>query len=188
MAWNNITNLTSYQYICGFCNQKVASEKGWFEGNINLGPRIYICPDCEKPTYFEGISQTPGIIYGNDVEGIDDEATNSLYKEARNCCSTESYTASVLCCRKLLMNIAVSKGASKNLSFNQYVEYLSENHFIPPGSEDWVHHIRRKGNEATHEIAIMEKEDAEELITFIEMLLRFIFEFPSKINRSSPKL
>lgn len=84
------------------------------------------------------------------------------------------------------MNIAVSQGAEEGISFKQYVEYLSENHYTPPGSDEWVHHIRTKGNEATHEISIMEKDDAEELITFIEMLLKFIYEFPSKMKKKTP--
>ena len=107
----------------------------------------------------------------------------TLYNEARNCTSCNSYTASVLCCRKLLMNIAVSKGADEGLNFIKYIEYLSDKNFIPPNGKDWVDHIRTKGNEATHEISIMKKEDAEELITFIEMLLKFIYEFPATIKR-----
>lgn len=173
---------SSRKYICGYCKNNVASKTGWVYKRGKLNPIIYICPHCDCPTYFEGTSQTPGVSYGNDVDGIEDEATNLLYYEARDCCSTESYTASVLCSRKLLMNIAVSKGADEGLSFNKYVEYLSDNHFIPPGSEEWVHHIRKKGNEATHEIDIMEKDDAIELIMFIEMLLKFIYELPAKMK------
>jgi hypothetical protein len=33
----------------------------------------------------------------------------------------------------------------------------------------------------THEIALMMKTDAEELIAFTEMLLKFIYEFPSRV-------
>jgi hypothetical protein len=44
-----------------------------------------------------------------------------------------------------------------------------------------VDHIRKKGNEANHEIAIMSRTDAEELISFIEMLLKFMYEFPARI-------
>ena len=55
--------------------------------------------------------------------------------------------------------------------------------FIPPDGKAWVDHIRTKGNEATHEIAIMKKEDAEELIIFIEMLLKIIYEFPETIKK-----
>jgi len=53
----------------------------------------------------------------------------------------------------------------------------------------WVDHIRKKGNEANHEIVIMKKGDALDLITFIEMLLKFIYEFPSRIppKPSEPK-
>jgi hypothetical protein len=65
------------------------------------------------------------------------------------------------------------------------VNYLSDNGFVPPDGKDWVDHIRTKGNEATHEIKIMSKEDAEELLSFAEMLLKFIFEFPAKMKRKT---
>jgi hypothetical protein len=82
------------------------------------------------------------------------------------------------------MHIAVSKGADEGLNFFDYVQFLKDNHFIPPGSEAWVDQIRKKGNEANHEIVIMQKEDAEDLISFVEMLLRLIFEFPAKMKAS----
>ena len=79
------------------------------------------------------------------------------------------------------MNIAVSQGATPGLKFIEYVEYLSQNGYVPPKGKGWVDHIRKKGNEATHEIALMTKEDANDLISFSEMLLKFIYEFPAKI-------
>jgi hypothetical protein len=54
---------------------------------------------------------------------------------------------------------------------------------VPPNGEEWVDHIRQKGNEANHEIVLMSSEDAKDLITFIEMLLKFIYEFPNKIKK-----
>ena len=42
-------------------------------------------------------------------------------------------------------------------------------------------HIRKKGNEANHEIKLMTAEDATELISFSEMLMKFIYEFPSRV-------
>jgi hypothetical protein len=66
-----------------------------------------------------------------------------------------SFTSAVLTCRKLLMHIAVEKGAPTNQSFLQYVEYLEQNHYVPPGGKGWVDYIRTKGNEANHEIKIM---------------------------------
>ncbi len=79
------------------------------------------------------------------------------------------------------MNIAVEQGATAGGSFVSYVEYLASGGFIPPNGRQWVDHIRKKGNEATHEIALMSRGDAEELILFLEMLLKFIYEFPAKI-------
>src|SRR6266571_7617624 len=108
-------------------------------------------------------------------------SVNELYEEARRCSSQNCFTAAVLLCRKMLMNIAVAQGATEGLRFIEYVTYLSDKGFVPPNGKHWVDHIRKKGNEATHEIALMAEGDAKELISFIEMLLRFIYEFPSLV-------
>jgi len=79
------------------------------------------------------------------------------------------------------MNIAVAQGAKEGLKFIEYVEYLANNGYIPPNGKTWVDHIRRKGNEATHEISLMTQTDAEELVSFVEMLLKFVYEFPSRV-------
>ena len=79
------------------------------------------------------------------------------------------------------MNVSVSVGAGAGLKFIEYVEYLAANGYVPPNGKGWVDHIRKKGNEATHEIQIMGEQDAKDLISFSEMLLKFIFEFPNKI-------
>ncbi len=78
------------------------------------------------------------------------------------------------------MNVAVTQGAKPGLNFVVYVEELRKMEFIPPNGRAWVDHIRQKGNEATHEVVSMTKENAEELIDFAEMLLRFVYEFPNR--------
>ena len=179
--------IKSRDFICGHCGSPLASERGWYAySGGHIVACIYICHKCNQPTYFApGVKQIPGVAYGNPVHNIPDQSVESLYEEARNCTASNASTAAVLCCRKLLMNIAISKGASEGQKFIEYVEYLSDKGFVPPGGKDWVDHIRRKGNEATHEIAIMEREDAEELLSFVEMLLKFIYEFPAKMKRKT---
>jgi len=81
------------------------------------------------------------------------------------------------------MNIAVQEKASPGLKFIEYVEYLSNKGFVPPNGKHWVDHIRKKGNEATHEIALMTQTDAKDLLGFVEMLLRFIYEFPEMVPK-----
>jgi hypothetical protein len=187
LNWLHHLGITSKSYNCGYCGKSLASEKGYLgqDEAKNIRGSIYICHFCFKPTYFDHSkeSQTPGPTFANNVNDISDKNVEALYLEARNSYSSNSFTAAVLVCRKLLMHIAVSKGAEENLSFIAYVEYLSNNNYIPPDAKDWVDHIRTKGNEANHEINIMKKEEAEDLIQFIEMLLKMIYEFPASIKR-----
>jgi hypothetical protein len=122
-------------------------------------------------------------LFGNSVQDTPEQTVQQLYEEARKTTGAGAYTAAVLCCRKLLMHIAVSKGAKAGDSFASYVQFLGDNNYIPPDAKDWVDHIRKKGNEANHEIAIMSREDAEELLAFCEMLLKVIFEFPAAVKR-----
>ena len=122
---------------------------------------------------------------GHPVKHLPEEL-EALYSEARECTSNNCYTAAVMVCRKILMNISVDRGADLGLRFIEYVNYLSDNGYIPPNGKHWVDHIRKKGNEANHEITIMEQQDAEELVIFVEMLLRFIHEFPSMVPQ--PKI
>lgn len=181
MDWQKLSDLNAHVFICGHCGEKVSSSKGYYSGNSNN--YVYICPNCKEATYldFDAGKQSPGAPFGNEVKNVP-ENINKLYGEARRCMSIQSYTTSVMACRKLLMNIAVEKGAKERLSYRQYVDFLEEQHYTPPDSKELIDHIRKKGNEANHEIKIMKKEDAEELIGFIEMLLKFIYEFSSKMK------
>lgn len=190
LNWSKIETLQSKNYTCGHCNNQIASEKAYYAVDPQRSTIvcfIYICHHCSKPTFFDVTSgmQIPGASFGNDVNDIDDKGVEALYNEARRCYSANAFTSVVLSCRKLLMHISVSKGAEEGLKFIQYVEYLAASNYIPPDAREWVDQIRSKGNEATHEIVIMKREDAEDLLTFVEMLLRILYEFPANIKRKT---
>lgn len=182
IAWYGTNSLDSVAFRCGYCGNAVATNQGYFaqRGIGGHSARIYICPHCAKPTFFLGNSYSPRVAPGDDVQHLPD-LVSSLYREARNCVAAEAYTASVLACRKLLMNIAVAQGAKENLKFIEYVEYLANSGYVPPNGRGWVDLIRKKGNEATHEIVLMGPDDAAKLLSFVEMLLKFIFEFPAHV-------
>ena len=178
MAWNQVQNIGSLQYTCGHCGNIVATHVGFYSNN---NQKIYICPHCDQPTHLDAHEhQYPDVAPGNDVNHLPEEL-GLLFKEARNCVAASAYTGSVLLCRKLLMNIGVKQGADEGKSFIYYVNFLADQGYIPPNGRGWVDHIRRKGNEATHEIALMSKADCEDLIAFSEMLMKFIYEFPNKV-------
>lgn len=185
MSWSGVQALNARSFTCGFCGKLVASAQG-FASKKTPQTRIYVCPNCEKPTFFpeEGV-QVPGIAPGAEVQHLPQDVAG-LYSEARNAVAIGSYTAAVLSCRKLLMHIAVAQNAPQGKSFLEYVEHLADSGYVPPNGRGWVDHIRTKGNEANHEIRLMAKEDAEELISFAEMLLKFIYEFPERIPKAQP--
>jgi hypothetical protein len=67
-----------------------------------------------------------------------------------------------MACRKILMHIAVNRGApAEDTSFKQYVEYLDGHGYVPPDGKAWVDYIKDRGNEANHEIKAFEREDAD---------------------------
>ncbi|MEO8385728.1 MAG: DUF4145 domain-containing protein [Betaproteobacteria bacterium] len=183
--WHGVGTHRAKKFVCGYCGQTVASEKGWItEGNAPHS-YVYVCPHCTAPTFFAPNGQVPGVVPGEEVGHLP-EHVKALYREARQCVAVNSCTASVLASRKLLMHIAVAQGAKAGETFMAYVEYLAANGFVPPNGKGWVDHIRKKGNEANHEISLMTPADADELIAFSEMLLKFIYEFPNRVPKGGP--
>lgn len=187
-TWNHTQNVVPRQYRCGHCDLEVASAIGLSfhepNGSTSNAILLRVCPSCTQPTYFRSSAQFPGIAFGSPVQGLPDDV-ESLYKQVRECTSAGAFTPAVLACRKILMHIAVDQKADEGLTFLEYVEHLATNGFVPPNGKGWVDHIRKKGNEANHEIALMSRTDAEDLIAFVEMLLKFIYEFPKRIPQAA---
>lgn len=187
-GWLNCDELDPQVYTCGICDKEVSSNKGYryFEETIYGGGTasayIYICHNCNSPTFFnESEEQIPGCKYGSSVCHLPEDV-ETIYEEARNCFSVSAFTSSVLCCRKLLMNISCEAGAEKDKTFEFYVNYLNDNGYIPPGGKPWVDKIRKLGNHATHKLQVKSREDAELALNFTNMLLKFIYEFPKTLE------
>jgi len=176
--WLNAMGIRPRSYKCGYCGDSTGTNFG-FQTDNDYG-FIYLCGGCNRPTFFQGRDQTPAPIMGNMVLHLPVDIED-LYNQARKCTQAQAFTACVLVCRKILMHVAVEKQAPLDLKFIQYVEYLADNGYIPPDSKPWVDKIRLRGNEAIHEIVLMAVEDALDLLSFVEMLLRIIYEFPAKL-------
>jgi hypothetical protein len=172
-------------YRCGFCGAYVASVSGYLNDSGHShsnSPSIYICPGCGYPTFFYKSIQTPAPPMGSRVQELP-ETVGSIYEEARRATMVEAHTCAVLACRKLLMHIAVDKGAATGKQFAFYIDYLSEKGYIPTSGKEWIDRIRQQGNDANHEIVVKSAQDAKEVIDFTEMLLRLIYEFPARLQK-----
>lgn len=189
LGWYNTGKIGNRGWVCGYCGNNVGGSIGFHDDKSHDGTmsveRIYICPKCEKPTAFVIVdgceTQVPGAPYGVEVLHVPDDV-RAVYSEARRCIQCTAYTSAVLALRKLLMHVAVDKGADGGMPFVKYVDYLEEFHYIPPDGREWADSLRRLGNEATHEIKVMGEADAKRLLDFAEMLLKIAYEFPARVH------
>jgi hypothetical protein len=183
MVWQGQSKIRSKIYVCGYCSATVGPDSGMATvQHPHVQVFIYFCSNCGQPTYFdEGGKQFPGVKFGNPVKHLPKDV-EELYDQARSAMSSQAYTPTVLACRKILMNVAVALGAQEGDSFVSYVQYMADKGYIPPNGKHWVDHIRTKSNEANHEITLMSKDEAEKLVTFVEMMLKFIYELPNVVT------
>lgn len=178
------TNGNGFRYECGYCNSIVSPTRILYcERRVpyQIYGKILVCTSCNRPSFFEDDNQVPNKKYGITVKHLPADIS-LIYEEAKSCYSSNSYTATSLICRKILMNIAVAQGAEEGKSFASYVDYLNTNGFIPPNGKAWVDAIRKHGNDATHQITSISKEDSENIIDFTGLLLTFIYEMPGRLS------
>ncbi|MBQ3353241.1 DUF4145 domain-containing protein [Candidatus Saccharibacteria bacterium] len=177
-GWYGSEKIDSKTYVCSYCGREICSEVGYFNSKYPK-LKIYICHNCLSPTFFNmlsGVKQFPGPKYGKYFDLPIPLEVKKIYEEARAAYSVNAFTAAGMCCRKLLMNICVNLGAKEGLSFMDYVDYLDKENYIPRGSKKWVDIIRKKGNDATHEIKFLTKKDAEQMIDFSAIIINLIYE------------
>lgn len=192
IGWPNSVGLPGVDYTCAFCGREVSASHGWYAANPDYGQPtalpstagyerfwVAICPRCGNPTYVRGTLQVPDVPFGDQIDYLPDEV-GALYREARSSISAGNFTAATMVGRKLLMNVAHTKGAAEGQSFQAYVTHLVDHHIVTPDMEPWVDEIRKIGNIANHEIAPIERDEAEQLVTFVSMLLRVAYEYPGK--------
>ena len=119
---------------------------------------------------------------GNNIEGMPEDIS-ACYEEAMRCMGSGCFTASELLCRKILMHIAVEKGASEGKSFAYYINYLEEEGYVARHMKKWVDLIRKHGNESTHSLNVVEKNRADSTLSFTAQLLVLLYEMPLKAEQ-----
>jgi hypothetical protein len=86
-------------------------------------------------------------------------------------------------CRKILMHVAVEKGAVAGDSFLNYITHLEKEGFVTPPMSKWVELIRKHGNKANHELSTPDKKQTESTLMFTAELLRLTYEMESISKR-----
>ncbi len=108
------------------------------------------------------------------------------YVEAIKCFDVGANKAAVVMCRRALQNSVLEKGAKKEKLFDQ-IDELHTNQVITKDIKDWAHEIRITGNIGAHPdqdgLEDVTKEDAEELIRFMEEYLNYVYTMPSVLAK-----
>jgi hypothetical protein len=162
----------------------VASPVGGDYVSEGIGPPtiawLRLCPSCRYPTFLDNEDTiVPESPFGDAVEHLSPKL-DELYSEARSCVSVGANHAAVMVGRKIVMHVAVEQGAPKGEGFLTYVDYLVDNHRVPPNTKDWVDEIRQVGNDANHEIFDIGADQAKAIVEFVTMLLKLLYEYPAK--------
>lgn len=183
--WSGLHTVRSAGYICGHCGRDISSDKAYVATyNGSTIPCLYICHSCNLPSFLFGKMQVPGSTIGGSVKHLPKEI-ETIYNEIRKCTTSGAFTAAVMTGRKLIMHIAVSEGAKNGLTYEQYVDFLDTSGYVPPKNKGGLTAIRKLGNKANHEIVIMDHAQATSMIKFLEMLLKFNYEFPTEQKNTS---
>ena len=105
-------------YHCAHCGRDVT---GAVLASVGSSSGTYIrwlqCSHCHHPAVQdEDNTYLPGKMFGPVLEGLPAEVDRA-YDEVRRCMAANAFTAAEALCRKILMHIAVDKGAEEGGSF-----------------------------------------------------------------------
>jgi hypothetical protein len=161
-----------FEYECGHCGAKVSGAVVAYHGSI----KWLLCPNCGNGSVCDEKGKIhPGAAFGPRIAGLPNDIAEA-YEEARRSMSISAFSGSELICRKILMYVAIEKGAKEGESFTFYLDHLEKKGYITPPMKTWVDLIRKHGNIAAH---ILEKPDqnrAESTLMFTAELLRIVYE------------
>jgi hypothetical protein len=173
---------------CGHCGRDVAAavlimtsadanapQTKWLRC-VNCGGGLVLTPE-------RGL--LPAARPGANLEGLPGDVRRA-YDEARSTASVNAWTSVEMMCRKILMHVAVDKGAKGNQTFAAYLTYLQEKGYISPVMAGWVDLIRKHGNEAVHELPEVSEQRARSTLIFTEQLLRMTYEMDALAQRFAP--
>lgn len=181
LRWQNQSRIPPTDYRCWNCGNQVGTRDGFCVHGEDK-PYVALCPRCGRPAYFDHrtADPIPSSAPGRPLKGAPGEV-GTLYDEARRALGAGAYTAVVMLCRKMLMNIAVAEGAKAGESFASYVDFLQAGGYFSPKARDYVDFIKKLGNEANHEIAPKLNRDASLSLRFVSGLIQHNYEHPSAL-------
>ncbi|WP_082598566.1 MULTISPECIES: DUF4145 domain-containing protein [unclassified Kitasatospora] len=174
------------RFTCGHCGREAVAAviaEATTQGTQSV--RWVRCSGCHAGSVYSTDSQFPAPLPGEGLDGLPEDI-KSAHQEARSCAGVEAYTSCEMMCRKILMHVAVDKGAQEGKTFATYIEYLETGGYTTPPMKPWVDIIRKNGNVAVHEIPATNKDRALSTLIFTEQLLRTVYVMEHLAQKFAP--
>lgn len=161
-----------FKYECGHCGAKVSGAVVARHETIMW----LLCPNCGNGSVRDQKGNIhPAVTFGPYITGLPSDIAEA-YEEARRSLSVSAFTGAELICRKILMYVAVEKGAKEGESFAFYLDHIEKVGYITPPMKTWVNLIRKHGNIAAHILEKPDRSRAESTLMFTAELLRIVYE------------
>jgi hypothetical protein len=158
------------------------------------------CPECSSPILakqrrdYNGIDaywERPVKLYPGSLFYINPVIPENLRKallECVQCYKSQSFTATVIMCRRTLEGFCQFKGVrEKNL--DKSIKKLNELDLINAQLYEWANELRLAGNEAAHNIeSEFSDVDAKDILDFTIAILDFTFSFKDKFDKFKERL
>ncbi len=125
---------------------------------------------------------------GMELSSDVSEVIQKILQEAKITFSAQCYRASAVMSRRTLEAITVDKGESDGVLAKRIQNLISKG-ILDKNLGDWATEIRLIGNTGAHfdPINDVEKEDANQIILFIEELIKYLYFMPAEIARRRKK-
>jgi hypothetical protein len=149
------------------------------------------CMSCNSPAVNDAGTVYPTSTPLSDPLGLPNGEAR-VWREIRSSLGVGAYTGAVMLCRKLLFHIATTHGLEEKKSngfapsFAEALNYLEGQELITSRMRPWVNRIKDVGNGVNHELEPVTPQQAMDVATFTEQLLRLAFEMDAIMARAEP--
>jgi hypothetical protein len=106
------------------------------------------------------------------------------YQQASDSLRRGDFDASGAMSRKVVdvsTKLLLGDEAKKHGNIQSRINAVAEKGLIIPDLRDWAHQIRLGGNEAAHDEEPYAQEEAEDLLSFTELYLTYVYTLPGQL-------
>jgi HEPN domain-containing protein len=142
--------------------------------------------DLDNHQYYSSIREYPRKIENKIPEYLPSNI-NNFFSQAISALRSDNYDSSAMMSRKVLEVSVKTIHPESSGSLYLRIESLEREGLITNDLKEWAHIIREDGNESAHEEQPVTREFAEEILSFTELFLLYVFTMPGMVKERMPQ-